>query len=262
MVVDFHHPFLIELERFVLLGGKTLVALWRTVGERKTEENVTITDRHATSIDPMVRLRREIVDCFTNEQNAHNFQPLTHTHRKNTVTNLKSLEVPPVPPPGKLERRHTIELKTPGLGSGDGFIHTTLCRLPLECFSMTDIELEPIHRLCREASACYSGHRMLVHKFRFLETTGAGGDSNPCEKPLFDETMVAPLKVGAFRADKTDNAAGLTNLDRNALTTGRAPVHMRSAPESNDTNAVSSSGNSVNAGKRMESLFEPPSASN
>jgi hypothetical protein len=160
LVIDFHHPFFIELERIVLLGGKVLVALWRTVGERTTEEDITIIDRHATSIDPMVRLRREIVDCFTNEENEYNFKPLTHHHRKETAQDLLDLEEmineendddiplppPPLPPKGKAKRRHSIEIKTPGLGRGDGFIHTTLCRLPIDCFSTEDIELEPIHR--------------------------------------------------------------------------------------------------------------------
>ena len=251
----------IELERFVFLGGKVLVALWRTVGERITEEDVTIIDRHATTIDPMVRLRREIVHCFTDEENAHNFLPLTHTHRKNTFKDLNvvqqneshnSVFPPPIPPPRKhLERRHTIEMKSPGIGSGDGFIHTTLCRLPLECFSMNDIELEPIHRMCREASACYSGHRMLVHKFRFLETTGAGGDSNPCVKPLFDETMVAPLKF-------VTKGRGRTELMlNNAHTTGRVEAQNWAIAEK-DADAAP---DNETAGKRMEALFDPPKKS-
>lgn len=36
---------------------------------------------------------------------------------------------------------------------------------------------------------------MVVSKFRFVETTGAGGESNPCVGPIFDETIVAPLRV-------------------------------------------------------------------
>jgi len=266
LVVDFHYPFLIELERFVLLGGKSLVALWRTVGERTTEEDITIIDRHATTIDPMVRLRNEILDCFTNEQNEYNFKPLTHTHRKNTANNLKAMNEldddenndnyppPPVPPKGKVKRRHTIEMKTPGIGSGDGFIHTSLCRLPLDCFSMTDIELEPIHRLCREATATYGGHRMLVHKFRFLETTGESGDSNPCAKPLFDETMTAPIKVVPQGGQRTE---GVTNADRNAYTTGRVRNNRRTMADTNGMEAAPAS----DARKTMEELFEPPSSS-
>ena len=34
LLLQFHHPFQIELERIVLLGGRVLVALWRCVGER------------------------------------------------------------------------------------------------------------------------------------------------------------------------------------------------------------------------------------
>lgn len=94
-----------------------------------------------------------------------------------------------------LERQPSIEFRTPGMGDGDGFIHTTLCRLPLDCLSSQDVELEPIHRLCREATAMYAGHRMIVHRFRFLETIGKGGDSNPCVDPIFDEYMDAPTRV-------------------------------------------------------------------
>lgn len=74
------------------------------------------------------------------------------------------------------QREHSIELRTPGLSQGDGFIHTTLCRLPLDCLSQKDVLLEDVHRLCREASSTLSGHRMVVSKFRFLETTGRGGE--------------------------------------------------------------------------------------
>ena len=164
------------------------------------------------------------------------------------------------------ERRHTIEIKSPGLGSGDGFIHTTLCRLPLHCLSTKDIELEPIHRLIREATAAYAGHRMLAHKFRFLETTGAAGDSNPCCEPLFDESMVAPPKVTAVvggggggvgfgvgtaaATTTTSNGAGrLASIEeRNAMTTGRALTTGRWVPPQ-----------PVGRSDGMHELFEPPS---
>lgn len=288
LVIDFHHPFLLELERIVLLGGKTLVALWRTVGDRLVVEesnnnnngngngnggqsSIVVCDRHATTTDPMVRLRREIVDCFTNDRHQHKFRPLTHQHRKNESfsneppTPAKEPAPPPLPPaPGKIVRTHTIEAKTPGLGSGDGFIHTTLCRLPLECFSTHDVELEPIHRLCREATATYSGHRMLVNRFRFVETTGEGGDSNPCKNPRFDRKLVAPLKVvprkltveeggggGSNELEKSGNARSLStsNAERNALTTGRVPDLTLNQGTTNNPGGV-------------EGLFDPPNSSN
>ena len=245
LVLDFHHPFQIELERIILLGGKTLVALWRTIGERTTDDGTIIQDRHGAGIDPMVRLRREIVQCFTTENEEIGRKPLTyHAHKRSlldgsspfpltperggqTLTETPSKIVPPrknsleagerasattipkqprvpksnslpaIPKPAPLtERQPTIEEKTPGLGQGDGFIHTTLVRLPpLNCLSMNDVELEPIHRLCREATATYAGHRMVISKFRFLETTGQGGESNPCVGPIFEETMDAPSRV-------------------------------------------------------------------
>jgi hypothetical protein len=268
LVKDFHHPFCIELERIVFLGGKTLLALWRTVGERyvrdrETQQEFSLVDRHSMDIDPMVRLRREIVECFTTEQEDYRTKPLTHQHRKQRkraessadldskstkllpdqfcpLTRANSLpkeNTPPsIPKPTSLkqaDRQHSIELRTPGMASGDGFIHTTLCRLPLDCLSSEDVELEPIHRLCREATATYAGHRMYVHKFRFVETTGEGGDSNPCVGPIFDETMVAPTKIvvdatGNIHRTSNflqstisrDNMAAMTIEERNALTTG------------------------------------------
>jgi hypothetical protein len=113
---------------------------------------------------------KEIVRCFTTESPCGRRQPLTYEHKKS------SEELNQMSMPRQLKRQDSISTKSPGLGHGDGFIHTTLCRLPLECLSQTDLDLAPIHRLCREASSTLSGHRMVISKFRFLETTGAGGE--------------------------------------------------------------------------------------
>jgi len=212
LVMEFHHAFQIELERIVLLGGRTLVALWRCIGERKNKDGMIIYDRHGEETDPFIKLRRDIVKCFTDEETSGK-QPLTYAHRKESFAKMqrndtltKDTPPPKVPPPGSAaERKHSIELKTPGMESGDGFIHTTLARLPLGCLSGKDIELDPIHRLCREATATYCGHRMVVSKFRFLETTGAGGESNPCVQPIFDETIDAPIRVDYTDAGIVEN---------------------------------------------------------
>ena len=108
-----------------------------------------------------------------------------------------------------LKRQHSIEAKTPGLTGNDGFIHTTLARLPLECLSKHDVDLDDIHRLCREATATLSGHRMVVSKFRFIETGGAGGESNPCKDPLYDETMSVPSR---YKTSKSGEVSETTNL--------------------------------------------------
>jgi len=171
LFLKLHHPFQIELQRIVLLGGSTLVALWRTVGERTTEDGFSIYDRHGKSADPFVRLREEIVRCFTTESPDGRRQPLTYKYVK-SAKESNGVGRPRVPP----TRRDSIASRSPGLGQGDGFIHTTLCRLPRGCLSQDDVDLDPIHRLCREASSTFSGHRMVVSKFRFLETTGAGGE--------------------------------------------------------------------------------------
>lgn len=215
LFLKFHHPFQVELQRFVLLGGQTLVALWRSVGERVTEEGHIVYDRHGECVDPFVRLRvvrcffaertnkdcvsfranqvaascltkflnlQEIVRCFTEESSDNRLKPLTYqdviqpnvemqtggdAKTKTTTTSpLKSTSSLPsttdnVHPP-TLTREHSIQLKTPGLGSGDGFIHTTLCRLPLHCLSQNDVSLAQVHRLCRELTASMSGKCYLL----------------------------------------------------------------------------------------------------
>lgn len=35
---------------------------------------------------------------------------------------------------------------------------------------------------------------MVIGKYRFIETMGEGGESNPCFNPLYDETIDAPLQ--------------------------------------------------------------------
>jgi hypothetical protein len=182
LLLKFHHAFQIELQRIVLLGGKTLVALWRCVGERVNEDGTFIYDRHGENVDPFVRLRVEIVRCFTTEAETElRGQPLTYSDSKHNLnTPSPSKDTTALPKNGikrpVLKRQNTIEEKTPGVGQGDGFIHTTLCRLPLECLSQSDVKLDKVHRLCREATEFYSGHRMVISKFRFIETVGRGGE--------------------------------------------------------------------------------------
>lgn len=174
LFLKWHHAFQVELQRIVLLGGQTLVALWRCVGERITDEGNVVYDRHGECVDPFVRLREEIVKCFTKQSAENRMEPLTYQDivqaRENTPLSAASSPARPT-----LVRQHSISIKTPGLGAGDGFIHTTLCRLPLECLSSDDVSLTDVHRLCREMTSTMSGHRMVISKFRFLETTGNGG---------------------------------------------------------------------------------------
>ena len=167
------------------------------------------------SFVPFLETTQEIVRCFTTESSDNRLKPLTYqdvVQQKqqsggggdSTVQSTSS--IPSTSERPTLTREHSIELKTPGLGSGDGFIHTTLCRLPLDCLSQNDVSLAQVHRLCRELTASMSGelllllllllcvsqwlilyksnlclcgackgHRLVVSKFRFLETTGRGG---------------------------------------------------------------------------------------
>lgn len=216
VVMGYHHSFQIELERIVLLGGKSLVALWRCIGDRIAEDsNEIIYDRHGDQPDPFVRFRRDIVSCFTGREEYEELsnEPLTYSHRIHRLEQALPEIAPPIMAQGEpIERNNTVELKTPGLGGKDGFIHTTLARLPLECLSSSDVELDPIHRLCREATATYCGHRMVVSKYRFLETIGAGGTSNPCVDPLFDATIDT-----ATRIEPTDNGSIGRNIGASAI---------------------------------------------
>ena len=88
------------------------------------------------------------------------------------------------------------------------------------------MELAPIHRLCREATATYCGHRLVVNKFRFVETVGAGGESNPCIHPTFDETIAAPprFEVDLTTGGVSENTAFTRNVLERHVTIGAPPV--------------------------------------
>lgn len=255
LLLKFHYSFEIELERFVLLGGKVLVALWRCVGERTTELGTVVRDRHGENVDPMVRLREEIIRCFVTESPDQRRKPLTYQHKRSDDEANGNPKKPKI-----VERQHTIKGKTPGMGvSADGFIHTTLCRLPLECLSSQDIELDKVHRLCREASATLNGHRMEIRSYRFLETKGEGGESNPCYKPLYDETINAPLQhtVG-IDGNITEGRHSQTHLQQ--MTIGPARNFLGQTPAVNATNndGEERSENDNANEQSLTALFRPP----
>lgn len=257
LLVEFHYGFQVELERIVLLGGKVLVALWRCVGERQTEDGRIIADRHGTNIDPMVLLREEIVRCFITESPDQRRICLTYQHNKSDGDRAEENAM----------RHHTIKQRTPGMGikpgAADGFIHTTLCRLPLDCLSSKDVELDKVHRLCREMSATLNGHRMVIDKFRFLETMGEGGESNPCYKPIFDETIDAPYRH-TVHIDGTVVQKGESSLDmgveqRNATI---GPARNFWNEDANNDPSTESPGTKGQPGgtsaTSLLDLFEPP----
>lgn len=248
LLVEFHYGFQIELERIVLLGGKVLVALWRCVGER-TDDGRVIVDRHGTNIDPMVWLREEIVRCFITESPDQRRKPLTYQHNKSEGDRAE-----------ENAWQHTIMQRTPGMGkpgSADGFIHTTLCRLPLDCLSSKDIELDEIHRLCRETSATLNGHRMVVDKYRFLETMGEGGESNPCYKPIYDEIIEAPSRheVHIDGTVESRNAQGVSNVAESHTTIGPLGNNFWNEEISS---APNTDAQDKSSGASLAALFEPP----
>ncbi|GMI30031.1 hypothetical protein TrCOL_g10875 [Triparma columacea] len=189
VMLGMHHPFQCEVDRIVLLGGRVLVALFRTCSERGN-----VTDRSSTNVDAFVRLRRELVRCFTEQSSDGRRQPLTH----GSVNNLPSLR-----------RAPSIELKTPGMEEGDGFIHCTLARLP-HTISAGDTSLEDVLTALDECNALCSGHRMEIDKLRFLHSEGRGGNSNPMYKPLYDEYIEFPkseaVKIGGQTGQATIGA--------------------------------------------------------
>lgn len=64
----------------------------------------------------------------------------------------------------------------------------------------------------------------MVNKFRFLETGGAGGESNPCVEPIFDETIAAPPRFEVDAAGGvSENTAFTRNVDRH-VTIGAPPA--------------------------------------
>ena len=91
LFLQFHHPFQVELQQIVLLGGQTLVALWRCVGERVTEEGHVVYDRRGESTDPFVRLR--VVGLLWNLSLCvcdfvfpkYNFVNVSHKHNFGTI---------------------------------------------------------------------------------------------------------------------------------------------------------------------------------
>lgn len=211
---------------FLPFTPQVIVALWRCVGDRKNEYGRVIYDRHGENPDPMLRLREEIIRCFITESPDARRKPLTYQHRMNMSNESDEYME---------ERQHTIKSRTPGMGvTADGFIHTTLCRLPLECLSSSDVELEEVHRLCREASAALNGHRLVIDKYRFLETMGEGGESNPCFKPLFNETIDAPVRhvVEIDGTIKEKTSLKTASISEHHLTIGPAQNFMGQLDES------------------------------
>ena len=208
-----------------------------------------------------MRRPEEIVRCFTTESPDSRRQPLTYQHKKSSedFTEKDRGGLPARPSLGKLERQPTIQKKTPGMGlegKADGFIHTTLCRLSLECLSSQDVELGPIHRLCREASAALGGHRMAVSRYRFIETMGEGGESNPCVNPIYDETIAAPVHRKVDMDGKVTKTGEVQRMhEESANTIGPGRNFMSTL-----TGAISSSGakNSNGTNSDLDGLFKPP----
>lgn len=62
-----------------------------------------------------------------------------------------------------------------------------------------------------------------MSKYRFIDTIGAGGISNPCVNPIFDETVTAPPRIELENNGNISEAALFTkNVDRHA-TIGAPP---------------------------------------
>lgn len=64
---------------------------------------------------------------------------------------------------------------------------------------------------------------MVIDKYRFIESSGEGGESNPCYKPLYDETIDAPVRHKVSIDGAVTEKTGLQSRARtNRMTVGSA----------------------------------------
>ena len=69
----------------------------------------------------------------------------------------------------------------------------------------------------------FSFGRMVIDKYRFIESSGEGGESNPCYKPLYDETIDAPVRHKVSIDGAVTEKTGLQSRARtNRMTVGSA----------------------------------------
>ena len=98
---------------------------------------------------------------------------------------------------------------------------------------------------------------MLIHKYRFLETTAKGGDSNPCTAPLYDEVIVAPTKV---MVDTSGNVRSVlpSLVSRDNLAAGNGLAGSAIAEERNASTIGAINPVDTGGGGRLEGLFQHP----
>ena len=106
-------------------------------------------------------------------------------------------------------------------------------------------------------------NRMVIGKYRFLETMGEGGESNPCYKPLFDETIDAPLphKVEIDGTVKERRSTQSHTVDEH-LTIGPARNFMAKAGDSdvtaNENEKEADDNKKRSSTAALSELFQPP----
>ena len=100
---------------------------------------------------------------------------------------------------------------------------------------------------------------MVVGRYRFVETMGEGGESNPCYKPLYDETIDAPLRHKVAIDGKVIEKKGIHShtVDEH-LTIGPArnflgQTKMSGATDDNDDETTEKSNPNT-----LSDLFKPP----
>lgn len=96
--------------------------------------------------------------------------------------------------------------------------------------------------------------RMLIGRFRFLETMGEGGESNPCYKPIYDEYIEAPKQHtveidGTVKERKTTKARKVSH--NASLTIG--PTNNFLGEELDDNGDEARPANTA-----LSELFQPP----
>ena len=101
---------------------------------------------------------------------------------------------------------------------------------------------------------------MVVEKYRFLETMGEGGESNPCYRPIYDEIIDAPLRhTVAIDGSVEEKRIHSTphQVDGN-LTFGRVSLATDRNFISESTGDDDDIENTMKKTTTLSDLFEPP----
>lgn len=84
---------------------------------------------------------------------------------------------------------------------------------------------------------------------------GEGGESNPCFKPIYDETIRAPVRHNVGLTGEITEDKGVIQVAEGQRTIGPARNFLRE----NDATEDSQAGESGSSGNALVDMFRPPS---